>query len=58
MTKKLAAEFIGTFTLVLLGCGSAVLAGFGVIGQEGIAWAFGFTFRIRAQTCMEKKEIK
>jgi aquaporin Z len=41
MTKKLAAEFIGTFTLVLFGCGSAVLAGFGVIGQEGIAWAFG-----------------
>ena len=41
MTKKLAAEFIGTFTLVLLGCGAAVLAGFGVIGQEGIAWAFG-----------------
>lgn len=41
MTKKLAAEFIGTFTLVLLGCGAAVLAGFGVIGQDGIAWAFG-----------------
>lgn len=41
MTKKLAAEFIGTFTLVLLGCGAAVLAGFGVIGQEGISWAFG-----------------
>jgi aquaporin Z len=41
MTKKLAAEFIGTFTLVLLGCGAAVLAGFGIIGQEGIAWAFG-----------------
>lgn len=41
MTKKLAAEFIGTFTLVLLGCGSAVLAGFGIIGQDGIAWAFG-----------------
>ena len=41
MTKKLAAEFIGTFTLVLIGCGSAVLAGFGIIGQEGIAWAFG-----------------
>ena len=41
MTKKLAAEFIGTFTLVLLGCGAAVLAGFGTIGQEGIAWAFG-----------------
>lgn len=41
MTKKLAAEFIGTFTLVLLGCGAAVLAGFGIIGQDGIAWAFG-----------------
>ena len=41
MTKKLAAEFIGTFTLVLFGCGSAVLAGFGIIGQLGIAFAFG-----------------
>jgi aquaporin Z len=41
MTKKLAAEFIGTFTLVLLGCGAAVLAGFGVVGQLGIAFAFG-----------------
>ncbi|MCX7356665.1 MAG: aquaporin [Alphaproteobacteria bacterium] len=41
MTKKLAAEFIGTFTLVLMGCGAAVLAGFGIIGQDGIAWAFG-----------------
>ena len=41
MIRKLAAEFVGTFTLVLFGCGSAVLAGFGVIGQEGIAWAFG-----------------
>lgn len=41
MTKKLAAEFIGTFVLVLFGCGAAVLAGFGIVGQEGIAWAFG-----------------
>ncbi|HYD89372.1 MAG TPA: aquaporin [Vitreimonas sp.] len=41
MIKKLAAEFIGTMTLVLFGCGAAVLAGFGVVGQEGIAWAFG-----------------
>ena len=24
-----------------MGCGSAVLAGFGIIGQDGIAWAFG-----------------
>jgi aquaporin Z len=43
MTKKLVAEFIGTFTLVLFGCGAAVLAGFGVVGQEGIAWAFGLS---------------
>jgi aquaporin Z len=41
MTKKLVAEFIGTFTLVLFGCGAAVLAGFGVVGQLGIAFAFG-----------------
>lgn len=41
MTRKLAAEFIGTFTLVLLGCGAAVLAGFGIVGQLGIAFAFG-----------------
>lgn len=41
MTKKLVAEFIGTFTLVLFGCGAVVLAGFGVVGQLGIAWAFG-----------------
>src|SRR5690349_22319484 len=39
--KKLLAEFLGTATLVLLGCGSAVLAGFGVVGQLGIAFAFG-----------------
>ena len=41
MTRKLVAEFIGTFALVLIGCGAVVLAGFGIIGQEGIAWAFG-----------------
>lgn len=39
--KKLAAEAIGTFALVLLGCGAAVLAGFGAVGQLGIAFAFG-----------------
>lgn len=43
MIKKLAAEFIGTFALVLFGCGAAVLAGFGVVGQEGISWAFGLS---------------
>jgi aquaporin Z len=44
--KKLAAEFIGTFWLVLGGCGSAVLAakfpGVG-IGFAGVALAFGLT---------------
>ena len=38
--KILIAELIGTFTLVLLGCGSAVLAG-SEVGQLGIAFAFG-----------------
>lgn len=38
--KKEIAEFIGTFTLVLLGCGSAVIAG-GDIGLVGISFAFG-----------------
>jgi len=41
MTKKFVAEFIGTFTLVLFGCGAAVLAGFDIVGQLGIAFAFG-----------------
>jgi aquaporin Z len=38
--KKMIAEFVGTFTLVLFGCGAAVLAG-GEVGQLGIAFAFG-----------------
>ncbi len=38
--KKMIAEFIGTFTLVLLGCGAAVIAG-GDIGLMGISFAFG-----------------
>lgn len=46
MTRKLAAEFFGTFWLVFGGCGSAVLAaGFPVlgIGFAGVALAFGLT---------------
>lgn len=39
--KKYLAEFIGTFTLVLFGCGTAVVAGKS-IGVLGIAFAFGF----------------
>ena len=46
MGKKFGAEFIGTFWLVLGGCGSAVLAaafpGLG-IGFAGVALAFGLT---------------
>jgi aquaporin Z len=38
--KIFVAELIGTFTLVLMGCGSAVLAG-GEVGQLGISFAFG-----------------
>jgi aquaporin Z len=50
MSKKLAAEFLGTFWLVLGGCGSAVLAAhFGGagnplgIGLLGVSLAFGLT---------------
>ncbi|MEO8799674.1 MAG: aquaporin Z [Polyangiaceae bacterium] len=51
MIKRLAAEFLGTFWLVLGGCGSAVLAAHVVgsdgyqfgIGYLGVALAFGLT---------------
>jgi aquaporin Z len=44
--KNGIAEFIGTFTLVLFGCGAAVIAGPGIagattVGVLGIAFAFG-----------------
>src|SRR5271170_7037865 len=46
LSKKLAAEFIGTFWLVFGGCGAAVLdaafPGLG-IGFLGVAFAFGLT---------------
>ncbi len=38
--SKALAEFIGTFTLVLLGCGAAVIAG-KEVGVLGISFAFG-----------------
>lgn len=45
--KKNLAEFIGTFSLVLFGCGSAVIAGNSTVGPSGIGLlgisvAFGF----------------
>ena len=42
MTKKWTAELIGTFWLVLGGCGSAVFAA-DVIGIAGVSLAFGLT---------------
>ena len=49
IVRKMLAEFIGTFTLVLLGCGAAVIAGSSGIGGQtsglgiiGISFAFGF----------------
>ncbi len=53
MMNKLLAEFIGTFWLVLGGCGSAVLAA-GVadvgIGWLGVSFAFGLTVLTMAYT--------
>jgi aquaporin Z len=46
MYSKIAAEFIGTFWLVLGGCGSAVLAAAFPqvgIGLLGVSFAFGLT---------------
>ena len=46
LTKKLGAEFIGTFWLVLGGCGSAVIAAAFPdvgIGLLGVSFAFGLT---------------
>ena len=53
MFNKLSAEFIGTFWLVLGGCGSAVLAaGFPEvgIGLLGVSFAFGLTVLTMAYT--------
>lgn len=45
--NKAVAEFIGTFALVLIGCGTAVIAGMGegptAVDILGIATAFGLT---------------
>lgn len=51
--KKLLAELIGTFSLVLFGCGAAVISGISVtgpsgIGLLGISFAFGLTVVVMA----------
>ena len=57
LSKKLGAEFIGTFWLVLGGCGSALLAAtFGAddginIGLVGVSLAFGLTGTRTQQMC-------
>src|SRR5580700_11561192 len=53
LSRRLTAEFIGTFWLVFGGCGSAVLAaGFPKtgIGFLGVALAFGLTLLTMAFT--------
>ncbi|MBL7738587.1 MAG: aquaporin Z [Chitinophagaceae bacterium] len=52
--KKFIAEFIGTFSLVLFGCGAAVVAGLSPasgpagIGLLGISFAFGLAVVVMA----------
>jgi aquaporin Z len=51
--KKFFAEFIGTFSLVLFGCGAAVVAGISTAGPEGIgllgiSFAFGLAVVVMA----------
>jgi aquaporin Z len=53
--KKFFAELIGTFSLVLFGCGTAVIAGTSVVGPAGagllgISIAFGFAVVAMAYT--------
>ncbi|MCI9286065.1 MAG: MIP family channel protein [Muribaculaceae bacterium] len=54
--KKYIAEMIGTFVLVLMGCGSAIFAGIGVgttgygVSTLGVAFAFGLSVIAMAYT--------
>ena len=49
MIRKLTAEFIGTFWLLLGGCGTALLAG-NQVGVLGVSLAFGLAV-LTAPTC-------
>jgi aquaporin Z len=44
--KKYLAELMGTFVLVFMGCGSAVIAGHFLGGTLGIAFAFGLSLLV------------
>jgi aquaporin Z len=48
--KKYIAELIGTMVLVLMGCGSAVIAGNFLGGTTGISFAFGLAVIAMAYT--------
>jgi aquaporin Z len=49
-TKKYIAELIGTMVLVLMGCGSAVIAGAYLGGTVGVALAFGIAVLVMVYT--------
>ncbi|MCW4044143.1 MAG: aquaporin Z [Candidatus Bathyarchaeota archaeon] len=42
--KKCIAELLGTFVLVLVGCGTVVLSGYSTAGTVGVAFAFGLAY--------------
>ncbi len=46
--KQFSAEMLGTFILVLLGCGSAIFAGT-QIGNLGVGLSFGLTLMLLTQ---------
>ena len=48
--KKYAAEFIGTFVLVFMGCGSAVFLGVSQTTIPSIAFAFGLALLVMVYT--------
>jgi len=48
--KKYVAEFIGTFVLVFMGCGSAVFLGISISGIVAIAFAFGLSLLVMFYT--------
>ena len=48
--KKYAAEFIGTFVLVFMGCGSAVFLGVSQTTIPSIAFAFGLSLLVMVYT--------